>query len=177
MTRNRLALPILIVTIIAIVAVITATSGATKKTATRPASSAISVRQTPVGKALVDANGRTLYLFAGDRPDSSRLSAAGQAVWPPFTSSRLPAGAGGATAGLIGTIAASKQIAYDGHPLYYYVGDRRPGQTSGQGLNQFGARWYTLTAVGNAITSLAPRGSGSQSQRSPSTAGGGSYGC
>jgi len=165
MTLKRLPLSILIVTIIAIVAVIVTTSGgAQRSTPRRPvAGSAISVGQTPIGRALVDANGRTLYLFAGDKRNVSRLSAAGQAIWPPFTSTTLPAAQGGASATQIGTISASRQITYGGHPLYYYVGDQRPGQASGQGLNQFGARWYVLSASSAAITSTAPSGSSSQS--------------
>ncbi|MGH2886727.1 MAG: hypothetical protein ACRDPA_29225, partial [Solirubrobacteraceae bacterium] len=53
----------------------------------------------------------------------------------------------------IGTIPGSGQVTYDGHPVYYYVGDQTAGQTTGQGLNQFGARWYALSAPGRAITS------------------------
>jgi predicted lipoprotein with Yx(FWY)xxD motif len=164
MTRNRLSLFIPIVAILGIVAVVTtASGGAQRKAPQRPAGSAISVGQTPVGKALVDANGRTLYLFAGDKANVSLLSAAGRAVWPPFTSATLPPATAGALAARVGTIASSKQITYNGHPLYYYVGDQRPGQASGQGLNQFGARWYVLSASGAAITSAAPSGSPSQS--------------
>jgi predicted lipoprotein with Yx(FWY)xxD motif len=176
MTRNRL--PLVIVVILAIVAVVTATSGGAQRKASRraAASSAISIAQTPVGKALVDANGRTLYLFAADKPNVSRLTAAGQAVWPPFTSATLPAATGGASAAQIGSISASKQITYNGHPLYYYVGDQRPGQASGQALNQFGARWYVLSASGAAITSTAPSGSASQAGTSSSGGEGGSYG-
>jgi predicted lipoprotein with Yx(FWY)xxD motif len=107
---------------------------------------------------VVDAKGRTLYLFAGDKPNLSRLSAAGQAVWPPFTSTSLPAAAGRASAGHIATIAASKQVTYDEHPLYYYVGDRHPGQTAGQGLNEFGARWYVVSGGGAAIMSVPSSG-------------------
>src|SRR5690349_10808175 len=107
MNRKRLSLPIVMVAIVAIVAVIAATSGGAQKNAPRqPANAAISVAQTPVGKTLVDANGRTLYLFEGDRPHVSQLSAAGQAVWPPFTSSTLPASTGGVSAAQIGTIPA-----------------------------------------------------------------------
>ena len=51
---------------------------------------------------------------------------------------------------------AASQIAYNGHPLYYYVGDHGPGQTTGQGLNQFGALWYVLSPAGTAITTKAP---------------------
>ena len=178
MTRSRLPLPILIVTLFAIVVAIVATSGGTQKVSRRTvaAGSAISLAQTPIGNTLVDANGRTLYLFAGDKPNASRLSAAGLAVWPRFTSKTVPAATGGASAGQIGTIASSKQITYNGHPLYYFIGDRHSGQTAGQGLNEFGARWYIVSSRGAAITSAAPTGSGSQSATSPSSGGGAGYG-
>jgi predicted lipoprotein with Yx(FWY)xxD motif len=164
MTR-RPTLLIVIVAIGAIVGVITATSGGAHRKATpaAPATSAISLRQTAIGNTLVDANGRTLYLFLGDGPNVSRLSAAGQQVWPPFTSAKLPAATGGTSAARIGTIPASGQITYNGHPLYYYAGDQHPGQISGQGLNEFGARWYVLSASGAAITAAAPSESAASS--------------
>ena len=155
MNRARLTLPILAVLVIAAVAAFfVATSGGTTKTAAS-SSSAVSLEQTSLGPVLVDANGRTLYLFESDRPNVSTLSAAGRAIWPPFTAKAKPAAMGAANAALIGTIPGSGQVTYDGHPLYYYVGDQQPGQTTGQGLNQFGARWYVLSATGSAITSPA----------------------
>jgi predicted lipoprotein with Yx(FWY)xxD motif len=120
------------------------------------ASSAISIRSTSLGKTLVDANGRTLYLFEGDRANVSTLSAAGAAVWPRFVSSGPVKAGNGVQAALIGTTtspAGVKQVTYQGHPLYYYVGDASPGSTRGQGLNEFGALWYVLGPSGNAITS------------------------
>ena len=44
-----------------------------------------------------------------------------------------------------------RQVTYDGHPLYTYAGDTKPGATSGQGLDQFGAEWYVLNAAGVKI--------------------------
>ena len=177
MTRNRVLLPILLVAVLAIAAVITATSGGSKAAASRtPAGGAISVAKKPVGNALVDANGRTLYLFAGDTPNVSRLSAAGQAVWPPFTSSGMPEAGGGTSAAQVGTVAGTRQITYNGHPLYYYVGDHHPGQIAGQNLNEFGARWYVLSASGAAITSASTTGSTSQSGSGASTGAGAGYG-
>ena len=44
-------------------------------------------------------------------------------------------------------------MTYYGHPLYYYVGDKKSGETNGQGLNEFGARWYVLSANCTAMTS------------------------
>jgi predicted lipoprotein with Yx(FWY)xxD motif len=161
MKRIRLSLPILVVIVAATVAIIVATSGGgTSKAQTAvAANSAISLKQTSVGKVLVDANGRTLYLFAGDKRNVSTLSAAGRAIWPPFTSTTRPQATGGVAAAQIGTATGTRgrtQITYNGHPLYYYVGDHQPGQTAGQGLNQFGGRWYALAATGAAITS-APK--------------------
>jgi predicted lipoprotein with Yx(FWY)xxD motif len=164
-----------VVIVVAAIAVIVATAGSSaKKGPAVAASSALTVRQTSLGKTLTDANGRTLYLFAGDKPNVSRLSAAGRAFWPPFTSSTKPSATGGALAGAIGTVTGTTgagQVTYNGHPLYYFVGDHNPGQTTGQGLNQFGARWYVLSPSGAAVTS-APQASASSS----STGGGGGYG-
>jgi predicted lipoprotein with Yx(FWY)xxD motif len=156
MSRSRFAVPVLAVVVIAAVAAFfVATSGGSTNTAASK-SSAVSLEQTPLGSVLVDSGGRTLYLFEGDRPDVSTLSAAGQAIWPPVTSKARPAAMGGANVALIGTIpepGGARQVTYNGHPLYYYVGDQHSGQTTGQGLNQFGARWYVLSSAGRAITS------------------------
>ena len=160
MSRARLTIPLLAVAIAAIAAFFVATSDGTTRSAA-PASSAVSLEQTSVGSVLVDASGRTLYLFEGDRPDVSTLSAAGRAIWPPFTAKAKPSAMSGASAALIGTIPASGQVTYNGHPLYYYVGDQHTGQTAGQGLNQFGARWYVLSSAGRAITSTGASTSGS----------------
>ena len=118
------------------------------------AGSAVGVRSTSLGPTLVDANGRTLYLFAGDKPDVSRVSAAGLAVWPPFRPNGTVKATNGANAASLGTITSSggRQVTYNGHPLYYYVGDSSAGSTHGQRLNQFGALWYVLGPGGNAVT-------------------------
>lgn len=175
MNRTRLSLPIVAMVIVAaIVAVVLTTGSSAKKAPAVPANSAISVHQTSLGKTLTDANGRTLYLFAADKPNVSTLSAAGRAFWPPFTSAITPSATGGALAGKVGTVTGATgagQVTYNGHPLYYFVGDHNPGQTSGQALNQFGARWYVLSPSGAGITSAAKA-----SATSPSTGGGSAYG-
>jgi predicted lipoprotein with Yx(FWY)xxD motif len=43
------------------------------------------------------------------------------------------------------------QVTYAGHPLYYYAGDGAPGQTSGEGLDQFGGVWWALSRSGAAV--------------------------
>ncbi len=122
------------------------------------AGSAISIRSTSVGKTLVDANGRTLYLFEGDKANVSRLSTAGLSVWPRFIATGKVKAENGAQSAKIGTITSPhgiRQLTYNGHPLYYYVGDSKPGSTRGQRLNEFGALWYVLGPGGSAVTRAA----------------------
>jgi predicted lipoprotein with Yx(FWY)xxD motif len=145
-----------------------AVSGSSAKGRTAASAAVVSVRQTSLGRTLVDGQGRTLYLFEGDRPNASTLSQAGFAVWPAFTASRTPRATGGAIAAKIGTIVThgKRQIVYNHHPLYYYVGDQKAGDTLGQALNQFGALWYVLSPAGNVVktaphsTAAAPSGYG-----------------
>jgi hypothetical protein len=47
------------------------------------------------------------------------------------------------------------QVAYNGHPLYYFVGDKTADATTGQGNNGFGALWWVVTPAGAAITASA----------------------
>ena len=154
-------IPIVLVVAIA-AAVLALTSGGTSKAhkatavpASRPAAeSAVDVRTTPLGKVLVDANGRTLYLFEADKPNMSNCSGACLSLWPALLSHQKPEAGAGVLAAKIGTITATggkRQVTYDGHPLYYYAADQKPGDTTGQGLKQFGAEWYVLAASGNKI--------------------------
>jgi predicted lipoprotein with Yx(FWY)xxD motif len=157
-----------------IAVVVLAVGGGSAKTPplhTAAAGSAVSIRTTSLGKTLVDANGRTLYLFAGDRPNLSRLSGAGLSVWPRFVATGPVKASSGALAPKISTITSPsgvRQVTYNGHPLYYYVGDSTPGSTRGQGLNQFGALWYVLGPAGNAVTSSPSHSSAASATSSPS---------
>ena len=124
-----------------------------------PAASAVSLRSTSLGKTLVDANGRTLYLFENDSRNVSRLSSAGLSVWPRLLAAGPVTAGKGVQMSKLGTTTSPRgvrQVTYNGHPLYYYVGDSKPGNTRGQALNQFGALWYVLGPAGNAVT-RAPR--------------------
>jgi predicted lipoprotein with Yx(FWY)xxD motif len=107
-----------------------------------------------VGTILVDANGRTLYLFEKDQPDQSTCAGACAAAWPVDHSSAAPKAAGQVKAALLGTIKRSDgttQVTYNRHPLYYYAGDTAAGQLNGQGLNAFGGGWDVLSPSGNKI--------------------------
>ena len=107
-----------------------------------------------LGAILVDASGRALYLFEKDRGTTSTCSGQCAQIWPPFTSAGAPKASAGASAALLAATRrtdGTSQVTYAGHPLYYYVNDQQPGQTNGQGLNQFGAKWYVLSAEGAKV--------------------------
>ena len=80
----------------------------------------------------------------------SNCSGACQSAWPPLTSGGKPTAGSGVNAAMIGTIAQG-QVTYNGHPLYTYAGDQKPGDTNGQNLDQFGAEWYVLSPAGDKI--------------------------
>jgi predicted lipoprotein with Yx(FWY)xxD motif len=65
-----------------------------------------------------------------------------------------PKAAGAVKQALLGTTKrkdGTTEVTYAGHPLYLYAGDAAPGQTTGEGLNQFGAKWYVVKADGKKI--------------------------
>jgi hypothetical protein len=59
----------------------------------------------------------------------------------------------------------TKQVTYDGHPLYYFSGDSGPGTATGQGSDGFGAKWWLVAPTGSDVTasvsSFTASGSGS----------------
>jgi len=107
-----------------------------------------------LGSILVDDKGRTLYLFEADTSTKSTCSGSCAVAWPPLLTSGAPKAGTGAKADLLGTTARSKgatEVTYNGHPLYYYAGDTTAGDTTGEELNQFGAKWYVLNAAGDKV--------------------------
>jgi predicted lipoprotein with Yx(FWY)xxD motif len=121
--------------------------------APKTATGTVSTRQTKLGRVLVDASGRTLYLFEKDKGAMSSCSGACASIWPPLTAGKAKAGTG-VVAAKLGTAKRSDgktEVTYAGHPLYTYAGDQKPGDVQGQGLDQFGAEWYVLAPDGHKI--------------------------
>ena len=107
------------------------------------------------GAFLTDGSGRTVYLWAKDGMNMSACAGACAAAWPPVPATSKLTAAGGAKASDLGTITRSdgtKQVTYDGHPLYYFVGDSAAGQTNGQASDNFGAKWWLVASSGTKIT-------------------------
>jgi predicted lipoprotein with Yx(FWY)xxD motif len=114
----------------------------------------VAIGATRLGPILVDGKGVTLYDFPKDKGIVSSCYGACAALWPPLLAHGKPKAAHGARQSLLGTTKRSDgklEVTYNGHPLYYFVSDRKPGQTTGQGLNQFGAPWWVLTAAGKEV--------------------------
>jgi predicted lipoprotein with Yx(FWY)xxD motif len=141
------------------------------------------------GAFLTNGSGRAVYLWAKDGMNMSACSGACAAAWPPVPATGTLTATGGAKASDLGTITRSdgtKQVTYDGHPLYYFVGDSAAGQTNGQGSDNFGAKWWLVGSSGAEITGTdtaaaaaaaapapAPATSSAPSSSSSSNAGGG----
>jgi len=123
--------------------------------ATKAKPATVRVAKTNLGKILVNSKGRTLYLFQPDSGTTSACADACAAAWPPLTSATPKIGKG-AKASLASTATRSDgkpQVIYNGHPLYTFSGDKKAGNTNGQGVNAFGGLWYVLSPTGTEITS------------------------
>ena len=134
----------------------------------------VALRKTSLGSVLVDARGRTLYLFEKDRNGVSACDTACLKYWPALTTRGMPrAGSGVHRSQLRITPPrhGRSQVIYAGHPLYTFVGDKRPGQTTGEDLTNFGGGWYALAASGRKIE-RAQDSSGSSSNTGSGSGGG-----
>ena len=115
----------------------------------------ISVAKTPLGKIVVDSRGRSVYLFEADHKGTSACYGACAKAWPPYFAPKgeLRVGAG-LKRSLLGTVKrrnGRRQVTYAGKPLYFYVGDTRPGQILCQNVVEFGGRWLILRPNGTFL--------------------------
>ena len=135
----------------------TACSSSSSSTAASPAAAPATTQASSpaaAGQALVDALGRTLYLFEADKTGTSACTGACAAAWPPVTVTGTPQAGSGVSRSLLGTIKradGTMQLTYNGHPLYYFAGDSGTGAAHGQGSKAFGAGWYVVNASGAKI--------------------------
>jgi predicted lipoprotein with Yx(FWY)xxD motif len=130
----------------------------------------VSTATTSLGRILVDSRGHTLYLFQKDKNGKSACSGQCATNWPPLiASSGKPIARAGAKASLLGTTKRADgrmQVTYDHHPLYTFVKDTKKGQTTGEGLDAFGAKWYAVSPAGAKVV---------KASSSTNTGGGGGY--
>ena len=166
MKRSRLLLPIVALTIPVALSACGSDGSATASAAT--SGRALQVHSSSLGKILVDSKGRTLYAFGHDLKNKSRCSGACASNWPPaLTKAKKPkvgAGVSSAKLRVIKRAGGARQLSYNGHPLYRFSLDSKPGDMNGQGLNAFGGTWHVVSPAGKPVThapqSSTPSGGG-----------------
>jgi predicted lipoprotein with Yx(FWY)xxD motif len=161
MTRTiRISIATALVAVLGAGAALVASASTTTAAKSKPPT--LKLRSTGLGKILVDSKGRTLYAFGHDKTDKSRCTGQCPNFWPPAGSPKKPTVAKGITKSKLKVIKrgdGSRQLSYNGHPLYRYVGDGKPGDTNGENINAFGGIWDVLSKAGKVVTK-APSSSG-----------------
>jgi len=142
---------------VAAIALLAAGCGSSPSTAgPNPAAAATiaTASEAKLGQILVDGKGMTLYLFVADTGSKSTCYTSCVQVWPPVLTNGAPQAGTGGQASLLGTTTRTDgtiQVTYSGHPLYYFAGDKKPGDATGQGIDNFGGLWWVISPSGAAI--------------------------
>ena len=122
--------------------------------AAAPPRVSVTVKHSRFGEILFDGRGYVLYAFTRDPRGKSACSGACARAWPPYVVKSRPRAGAGVAAHRIGTMRRadnSVQVTYAGRPLYYYVGDRRPGQILCQNVTEYGGVWRVVRASGRLV--------------------------
>jgi predicted lipoprotein with Yx(FWY)xxD motif len=133
-----------VVSVVALVLLFVAVAGAGPPAATSSGGTA-ALKTAKVGSVtvLTNAKGLTVYTFAADSPGKSNCYGDCAAYWPPVTGTPSAPGIPGTFSTTTRTD-GTKQITWNGHPLYTYVGDSAPGQAHGNNLNLNGGVWHEI---------------------------------
>lgn len=120
-------------------------------TGTPAAEATVATSDSDLGTIVVDAQGRTLYVFLADEGSESTCYDECEDNWPPLTVSGDPVAGEGIDASLLSTSErtdGSSQVTLDGHPLYVFAAETVAGDTNGQGI---GDVWFVVSPSGKAI--------------------------
>jgi predicted lipoprotein with Yx(FWY)xxD motif len=129
---------------------ITAVAGAASGTS-------VGTHKTKRGTILASSRGFSLYMFAKDKKGGKSTCYGNCAsVWPPLLTSGRPVAikGSGVNSKLLGTTRRTDgklEVTYNGWPLYFYKPDSKPGDITGEGVNQFGAKWYVMNTAGQIL--------------------------
>ena len=129
-------------------------------TATEPAASGggagttVKTSSSQYGQVLFGGNDQAIYYFDKESGSKSECYGACAAAWPPVLTEGNPQAGSGAQAGLLGTTErddGTKQVTYDGHPLYYYVDDPK-GEVDCHNVDEFGGLWLSVQGNGQPVS-------------------------
>jgi len=129
--------------------------GVAESVAASGSRASVTVRGSSFGRILFDGRGFVLYGFTRDARGKSGCTAACARAWPPYIVKSRPRAGKGIVSSRVGTIRRADgrlQATYYGHPLYYYVGDKRPGQILCQNVNEFGGFWRVVRPAGSLVS-------------------------
>jgi predicted lipoprotein with Yx(FWY)xxD motif len=129
--------------------------GQAQQSRKRRRTTTLKARNTQFGRILVDGKGRALYLFTREPSTRSRCYGQCAVAWPPFYArGKLRAGSGLDSDKLRSSRRRDGRriVTYNGHPLYYYVSDTKPGQVTCHNVVEFGGTWLVVNPAGNAVS-------------------------
>jgi predicted lipoprotein with Yx(FWY)xxD motif len=124
-----------------------------------PARTQVSMRSTTLGSVLVDSRGHTLYVFDLDRGTKSSCSGTCTALWHAFLTSSKPVALRGVAVSKLGMAKRASgrfQVTFMGHPLYFFVGDKKAGDVRGASIAHWAAFSPTGTRLRNAAKTPPP---------------------
>jgi len=116
--------------------------------------STLTVRDSRFGRILFDGKGFALYAFTRDPTGKSVCKGACAAAWPPYIVTNAARAGAGTQARFLGTTRRADgrlQVTYAGRPLYYYVGERQPGQILCQNVAEYGGLWLVARPNGTLV--------------------------
>jgi predicted lipoprotein with Yx(FWY)xxD motif len=123
--------------------------------------STVQVTNSPqYGSILVDAQGKTLYLYEQDTSKTSACTGPCIPLWPALTATGTPTAGAGLNASLLGTAKqadGSNQVTYNGHLLYLFSGDANAGDVTGEGVEGF----FVVSSAGDKVASAMATSSSS----------------
>lgn len=152
--RPPLILSIAALTAFAVATAVVTTPAPAAARAHAEARSTLTVRDSRYGRILSDGKGFALYAFTRDPRGKSACSGTCAAAWPPYLVAKAARPGAGAQARLLGTTRRADgklQVTYAGRPLYYYVGERSPGQILCQNVNEYGGLWLVARPNGTLV--------------------------
>lgn len=105
-----------------------------------------------LGKIFTDGKGLTLYEYTKDTKDKSTCYGACAVNWPALTTVKAPKIGSNLLTEKFGVITrtdGAKQITFEGAPLYYFIKDKKPGDTNGQGI---GGNWFVYKVADDDLS-------------------------